>query len=377
MVSTIQSGAEWQPRFTAHSFNQEKKTEAFTVAPESPTADEEGFSAFGEDGFTLLDAIDVINPLQHLPLVGTLYRELTGDTIEPFSRVAGSTLYFGPLGTAVSGVNVAMEEFTGKDIGGHMVAFFKGSEAPSKGTEIALKPTAVSTSSRSPITQVSGTDSGDPVTAWARSEIQYRNELAQQQGLAVKDTPYSSLVADVAKPQRTETAQSTEPVKWAPLHADEVALLSGAASQPQPVAEKQTAPDKPAPEPMPMNLFQAEHRASPETLLRMKRTAQAYQTMAFAEDSASSVDKQGENDETGQTPKDATPPATDRQAQTVLFPQSTGAPNAAAKPESNRGQGNSTSWFSASMMEALGKYKQAETTNKGALDQLTSNGSLH
>ena len=31
---------------------------------------EHSFQAFGADGFTFLDFLDVINPLQHIPLVG-------------------------------------------------------------------------------------------------------------------------------------------------------------------------------------------------------------------------------------------------------------------------------------------------------------------
>ena len=50
------------------------------------------FQAFGADGFTFLDFIDMINPLQHIPLVGSAYRELTGDEIDPASRVIGGTV---------------------------------------------------------------------------------------------------------------------------------------------------------------------------------------------------------------------------------------------------------------------------------------------
>ncbi|MBT5013959.1 MAG: hypothetical protein HON02_05865, partial [Rhodospirillaceae bacterium] len=37
------------------------------------------FHAFGADGFTFLDFLDIINPLQHIPVVGSLYRDMTGD----------------------------------------------------------------------------------------------------------------------------------------------------------------------------------------------------------------------------------------------------------------------------------------------------------
>ncbi len=34
---------------------------------------------WGKDGFTFADVLDVVNPLQHLPVVSKYYREQTGD----------------------------------------------------------------------------------------------------------------------------------------------------------------------------------------------------------------------------------------------------------------------------------------------------------
>ena len=39
------------------------------------------------------DFVDIVNPLQHIPVVNTIYRELTGDTIKGVSRVIGGGLY--------------------------------------------------------------------------------------------------------------------------------------------------------------------------------------------------------------------------------------------------------------------------------------------
>jgi len=79
---------------------------------------------FGEDGFTFLDFLDIINPLQHIPIVSSIYRDLTGDTLDYGSRVAGGALFGGPIGALFSVVNGIFEETTGKDVGGHVVAFF-------------------------------------------------------------------------------------------------------------------------------------------------------------------------------------------------------------------------------------------------------------
>ena len=43
-----------------------------------------------EAEFTFDDLIDVINPLQHLPIVSTIYRAITGDEITPHARAISS-----------------------------------------------------------------------------------------------------------------------------------------------------------------------------------------------------------------------------------------------------------------------------------------------
>lgn len=70
------------------------------------------------------DLVDIINPLQHIPVVSNIYRAITGDEISAPARVAGSTLFFGPIGTAASLANLAVEEATGRDVGDHVVSMF-------------------------------------------------------------------------------------------------------------------------------------------------------------------------------------------------------------------------------------------------------------
>lgn len=53
------------------------------------------FHPFGEDGLTFGDVLDLINPLQHIPLLGGLYRKLAGDAIDPAIRIAGGALFGG------------------------------------------------------------------------------------------------------------------------------------------------------------------------------------------------------------------------------------------------------------------------------------------
>jgi len=77
--------------------------------------------------FSFRDILDAINPLQHIPVISTIYRKLTGDNMGYASRIAGDTLFSGVFGSFISGAisaiaNVFVDAFTGKDIGEHMIA---------------------------------------------------------------------------------------------------------------------------------------------------------------------------------------------------------------------------------------------------------------
>ena len=73
--------------------------------------------------FTFDDLISIVNPLQHIPIVSTLYRSLTGDTIKPFERILGDTLYGGMWGGVSAVANVAYQDITGKDFGQTVLDF--------------------------------------------------------------------------------------------------------------------------------------------------------------------------------------------------------------------------------------------------------------
>ena len=64
---------------------------------------------FGKDGFTFFDFLDIINPLQHIPVISTIYRAITGDQIDPGSRIAGASLFGGPLGGALASMDVVIK----------------------------------------------------------------------------------------------------------------------------------------------------------------------------------------------------------------------------------------------------------------------------
>jgi hypothetical protein len=85
---------------------------------------------FGKDGIGFRDLLDIVNPLQHLPVVGTLYRALTGDALAPGSRILGGTLFGGIGGFVTALVNAVVENETGSDIGDKALALLEGDDPP-------------------------------------------------------------------------------------------------------------------------------------------------------------------------------------------------------------------------------------------------------
>lgn len=75
-------------------------------------------SSIGKDNkdFSFGDLLDMANPLQHIPLVNSVYRDITGDNIRPIGKIVGGSVYGGPIGFASGLVNAMVEDKTGKDI---------------------------------------------------------------------------------------------------------------------------------------------------------------------------------------------------------------------------------------------------------------------
>ena len=89
---------------------------------------EEGKRTFADGGPGLADLIDVINPLQHIPVVSSIYRAITGDEISPAARLAGGALFGGPIGLAGAYVSGVVEDAADTSIGEIVVAAFTGDD---------------------------------------------------------------------------------------------------------------------------------------------------------------------------------------------------------------------------------------------------------
>lgn len=81
---------------------------------------------FGPDGkFGWDDVLDLINPLQHIPLVNIAYRHFTGDQENGSAELLGA-IPFGPLGALSAIADLAIKSTTGKDIGENAIAMITG-----------------------------------------------------------------------------------------------------------------------------------------------------------------------------------------------------------------------------------------------------------
>jgi hypothetical protein len=99
---------------------------------------------------TFDDLLDVMNPLQHLPIVSTLYRHFTHDEINPLPKIAGDALYGGWMGLASSVADYAFEKITGKDFGDTVLALVAGDDKPPVGVASATRQASAALASAAP-----------------------------------------------------------------------------------------------------------------------------------------------------------------------------------------------------------------------------------
>jgi hypothetical protein len=80
-----------------------------------------------------------LNPLHHVPVVGTIYRAITGETIPAPMRVLGGALFGGGVGMMIAAATAAVEEFQPAT---RMLAVLRGQPDPMfpNGTAVVQAP---------------------------------------------------------------------------------------------------------------------------------------------------------------------------------------------------------------------------------------------
>ncbi len=177
-------------------------------SPETLRKGQSRFHPFGTDGFTFSDLIDVVNPLHHIPVVGPIYRKITGDNIDSLPRITGSTLFGGPIGATVAVAETVLEAITGKDTGAHLIAMLKDGGAENNTDQLYTGPG-----------QKNNIAPGVSINDWIKTEAIYQNSKQTK--------PRETAMAEMA--ERSETTSefgilanppSTDPVlTWARAEA--------------------------------------------------------------------------------------------------------------------------------------------------------------
>jgi len=171
------------------------------------------------------DLLAIINPLQHIPIISTIYRQLTGDNESAMSSIIGGALYGGPIGMAASMIDLGVHDATGKSAGDNLVALVTGSDK-TKDTMTAAAAPAAPARPTGTATAASGSDPAAPAKTAAATPSTAMAALGPTPKM-----PMPSASAAMAKPARpialAPAANANSTVNVAPASASAVASASG------------------------------------------------------------------------------------------------------------------------------------------------------
>jgi hypothetical protein len=190
------------------------------------------------------DLLDALNPLQHIPIVSSLYRAITGDQIGHIPRVLGDTLFGGPVGMLVAGVYGLIKEATGGEPSEHVVALFKDIAG---GDETAVA--AAKSSETKEMASGNATPTGpSPVSAMAAAPAVQARQPSKFYAPAITSHTIRSDVAErerqriVANIYEAERAQSKLLLTSVGLAAPSAAEPSDAKSEAKPARHTNLPP---------------------------------------------------------------------------------------------------------------------------------------
>jgi hypothetical protein len=170
--------------------------------------------SYEDNDFSFSDVVDFINPLQHIPVIGTLYREATGDAIKPETQVAGDILYGGAVaavggliigaiaGTTASTNNAAIGQEEGKPLDMQMADAVFG---PSNETKLAQNDDATPSAF---VTAMMNKQPSSIKPSEAEIKAKIEEGVKQAQALDQKKTNYGGFM-DVPASQRAAVLAQT------------------------------------------------------------------------------------------------------------------------------------------------------------------------
>ena len=195
----VSADADRRLTFSEIAASVADETRTVSIAEPAPrkAPAERPFTLWKKGAFGFGDFVDIINPLQHLPIVGTVYRQMTGDKIGFAPRVIGGAIW-GRIGGFVSGVvNAVVDWFTGKDIGDHLFSALFGKPA---GDETAVAQSIEP-----------GIEANGQEPAAALITQQQPAETATWNSSFDYEDPFAELTGHLAAPSVTSAVQSARP----------------------------------------------------------------------------------------------------------------------------------------------------------------------
>lgn len=284
-----------------------------------------------DEGFTFFDFLDVINPLQHIPVVNTIYREMTGDEIKAPAKMIGSAILGGPVGLAVAMVDTAIEDSTGKDMGGHAMAFFKDEAPAAANAAVSVASTSSSQVAQTTLRQATSAREFIPALSAARASA---------------TAMPASLIEDGSKDEAQQNADEINQQTAASIAASAAAAPQGLVFMPLP--GRQGAAFKPASAGQTTDRFMAIDRTGPSA----RTTAEPVNLAQLQAQTSFRPGPFGGDTDQVQAMLDATKP----QGDTGRMP--TADPLAAARMMADEsGPAVMPAWFDAALSGAIDKYK--------------------
>jgi hypothetical protein len=162
--------------------------------------------AWKDGSFGFHDILDAINPLQHIPVISSIYRWATGDEPGNVARFVGDALFTGPYGAASSLFSIAFREETGKDPGEMMLSLVTGSDPGGDAPPNAPAGTAVAANTDATAAPASKTDAIDAPPAAAGPALA---SAANEQAPATP--PAAAAASPLAAPAAAPVASRPSP----------------------------------------------------------------------------------------------------------------------------------------------------------------------
>ena len=304
-ISPVLAGTYNKPDYVPASVNFNQGTQPADTTAATDDVDPRRYSQYDRSASKVADAtmsfgdfLDMVNPLQHIPVVSSIYRYATGDTINPVARVAGDILYgaaggiVGAVAGAVGAIGDSVAESqTGKDMTGVVVAALFGdddkdtqtknsapiqmasatqpelvtAEIPDVATPIA-DPAAIPIHAQ-PLTGAKSipiASNKSPLAGMALPDYHTENmkmSVASATGLHIGNTVYPSFGRNSMRSLPGPAAPATKTVPAAPT--PRMAALKLQPAAPTPATPAQTASATPAASPAPTPTMASTEPPSP------------------------------------------------------------------------------------------------------------------